>query len=72
MTKTIELARAAGMEIVDDKFSIKPFLERFAELVRADERASPCDQCVHKGDVYDGGLCLLCRHFYRSRFQSKG
>ena len=38
MKTVIEMAREAGMNVVDDQYSLLPFLERFAELVRADER----------------------------------
>lgn len=38
MKTVIEMARAAGMNVVDDQYSLLPFLERFAELARADER----------------------------------
>ena len=37
MKTVIEIAREAGMNVVDDQYSLLPFLERFAELVRADE-----------------------------------
>jgi hypothetical protein len=30
----IELAEQAGMVVIDDEFSLKPFLDRFAHLVR--------------------------------------
>ena len=38
MKTVIEMAREAGMNVVDDQYSLLPFLERFAELARADER----------------------------------
>jgi len=40
MKTVIEMAREVGMHVVDDQYSLLPFLERFAELVRADERNS--------------------------------
>ncbi len=38
MRDTIDMAREAGMTVVDDEYSLLPFLERFEALVRADER----------------------------------
>ena len=35
----IEMARQAGMVVVNDKFSLLPFLEAFAKLVAERERA---------------------------------
>jgi hypothetical protein len=32
------MAREAGMTVVDDEYSLLPFLKRFEALVRADER----------------------------------
>lgn len=32
----LRMAREAGMVVVDDQYSLLPFLERFAELVRKD------------------------------------
>jgi hypothetical protein len=34
----IEMARQAGMVVVNDEFSLLPFLEAFAKLVAAKER----------------------------------
>jgi len=34
----IEMARQAGMAVVNDEFSLLPFLEAFAKLVAAKER----------------------------------
>ena len=34
----IEMARQAGMVVVNDEFSLLPFLETFAKLVAAKER----------------------------------
>ena len=45
MKTVIEIAREAGMNVVDDQYSLLPFLERFAELVRADEREACADLC---------------------------
>ena len=40
MDKTIDMAREAGMTVVDDEYSLLPFFKRFEALVRADERNS--------------------------------
>jgi hypothetical protein len=51
MKTVIEMAREAGMAVIDDQYSLLPFLERFAEIVRADEReacAKACDE-LHPG-----------------------
>ena len=78
MTKTIELAQQVGAFVdalyagrSDNTIFTSIELERFAEIVRADERAAPCDRCVHKGDTYEM-VCMECRHFYASYFQARG
>ena len=38
MKTVTEMAREAGMAVVDDQYSLLPFLERFAALVAAAER----------------------------------
>jgi len=46
MKTIIEMAREAGMVVIDDEYSLLPFLKRFEALVRADEReecAKVCD-----------------------------
>jgi len=43
----IKLAREAGMVLVDDKYSMLPYLERFAAIVTEHEReqcAKVCDE----------------------------
>jgi hypothetical protein len=58
------MAREAGMTVVDDEYSLLPFLERFEALVRADERKSkphslgPGEmevslRCNHKNDLFE-------------------
>ena len=47
MKTVIEMAREVGMNVVDDQYSLLPFLERFAELVRADER----ELCAYKAGI---------------------
>lgn len=41
----IQMAREAGMTVVDDQYSLLPFLERFAELVAAAERKACAKVC---------------------------
>jgi hypothetical protein len=52
----IRMAREAGMVVVDDQFSLLPFLERFFHMAQAAEReacAKVCDGWVHA----DGDRC---------------
>ena len=49
MKTVIEMAREAGMVVIDDQYSLLPFLERFAELVRADQDEK------YKWDVHSCG-----------------
>ena len=51
METVIEIAREAGMNVVDDQYSLLPFLERFAELVRADERETLLQNSVQAHEV---------------------
>ena len=54
MKTIIEMAREAGFKIIDnmifvDWWEINPYMQRFTELVRADEReacAKVCDELV--------------------------
>lgn len=41
----VRMAREAGMEVIDDRYTLLPFLERFAALVAAAEREE-CAQMV--------------------------
>jgi hypothetical protein len=45
MRDTIDMAREAGMTVVDDEYSLLPFLKRFEALVRADEREACAKVC---------------------------
>ena len=45
MKTVIEMAREAGMNVVDDQYSLLPFLERLVELARADEREACEKMC---------------------------
>jgi hypothetical protein len=38
MKTTIDMAREAGMAVIDDEYSLLPFLKRLVALARADER----------------------------------
>ena len=59
----IEMARQAGMVVVNDKFSLFPFLEAFAKLVAAKEREAcarfsqtlpnPYKHCQISSHAYD-------------------
>ena len=49
MKTIIEMAREAGMVVIDDEYSLLPFLKRFEALVRADER----EVCAKVCDAYD-------------------
>jgi uncharacterized protein (UPF0305 family) len=42
----IEMAKQAGMVVVNDKFSLLPFLEAFAKLVAAKERERLTDAAM--------------------------
>ena len=62
MTKEdiIRMAREAGMVVVDDQYSLLPFLERFAALVAAAEREACAKVCESLGvhpalNVFGGG-----------------
>jgi hypothetical protein len=46
MKTIIEMAREAGMVVIDDEYSLLPFLKRFEALVRADER----EACAAKAE----------------------
>jgi len=48
----MEMAREAGMNVVDDKYSLLPFLEAFAALVREDER----EACAKVFEDRDNGI----------------
>ena len=50
MKTVIEMAREAGMAVIDDQYSLLPFLERLVELARADER----EACAKVADGYIG------------------
>ena len=39
------MAREAGMEVVDDQFSLLPFLERFFHMAQAAEREACAKVC---------------------------
>jgi hypothetical protein len=41
----IEMARQAGMVVVNDEFSLLPFLEAFAKLIAAKEREACAKLC---------------------------
>lgn len=47
----IKMAREAGMVVVDDEFSLIPFLERFFHMVCALER----EACWRTAENYDTG-----------------
>lgn len=50
----IRMAREAGMNVVDDQYSLLPFLERFAALVAAAEREACSAVCYrHAAFVVD-------------------
>lgn len=54
----LRMAREAGMNVVDDQYSLLPFLERFATLVAAAERAEVerlkllCEEMLRELYVY--------------------
>ena len=59
----IRMAREAGMVVVDDQYSLLPFLERFAALVAAAEREACAKVCeaerrlgIDDERAYYGGL----------------
>jgi hypothetical protein len=57
MKTTINMAREAGMAVIDDEYSLLPFLKRLVALARADEReacAKVCDAWQEWGA--DGAL----------------
>jgi hypothetical protein len=57
MKTTIDMAREAGMAVIDDEYSLLPFLKRLVALARADEReacALVCDAWQEWGA--DGAL----------------
>jgi hypothetical protein len=71
----IELARQAGMVVVNDKFSLLPFLEAFAKLVAsaatAKEReacAKVCDE-LSKKHSWEGCYANECAEEIRARGQ---
>jgi hypothetical protein len=48
----MEMAQEAGMNVVDDQYSLLPFLAAFAKLVREDEREA-CIEAVEKSRVIE-------------------
>jgi hypothetical protein len=47
----IRMAREAGMEVVDDQFSLLPFLERFFHMAQAAEREACAQLCDELDDI---------------------
>ena len=45
----IRMAREAGMVVVDDQFSLLPFLERFFYMAQAAEREACAKVCEEPG-----------------------
>ncbi len=45
----IRMAREAGMVVVDDQFSLLPFLERFFHMAQAAEREACAKVCEEPG-----------------------
>ena len=54
MKTVIEMAREAGMAVIDDQYSLLPFLERLVDLARADEREA-CAKVAEDSDHVVGG-----------------
>ena len=62
----IEMAREAGMNVVDDKYSLLQFLEAFAKLVREDEREACAKLCESEGIRIDASY-MTCAAVIRAR-----
>jgi hypothetical protein len=74
MKTIIEMAREAGMVVIDDEYSLLPFLKRFEALVRADEReecAKHCEGINSLEDYYGDRPELACAESIRARGQSQ-
>ncbi len=54
----IEMARQAGMVVVNDKFSLFHFLELFAKLVAEAEREACAKVCEEHGKVWSERMLL--------------
>lgn len=54
----LRMAREAGMVVVDDKYSLFPFLERFAALVAAAERERAAQICDAEASIE--GIAQRC------------
>ncbi len=61
MKTVIEMAREAGMVVIDDQYSLLPFLERFAEIVRSDEREAIIDLVAMYGGTIDLEAAIRAR-----------
>ena len=57
MKTVIELAREAGFVLIKSEWAYVDMLERFAELVRADE----CDACAKFVENYDVDIAEAIR-----------
>jgi hypothetical protein len=67
MRDTIDMAREAGMTVVDDEYSLLPFLKRFADLVRADERevrSLRWDEYIAKAIEAEREACAKVADYY--------
>jgi hypothetical protein len=68
------MAREAGMEVVDDQFSLLPFLERFFHMAQAAEREACAKVCEENADDDTEGdwdsACISCANHIRARGQA--
>ena len=55
MKTAIEMAREAGFVVCRDESMLREMLERFAELVRADEREACAEACDDKHHTWRWG-----------------
>ena len=60
MKTTIEIARKAGMAVIDDEYSLLPFLKRFEALARADEREA-CVKVIESWRKWGADVALLVK-----------
>ena len=67
----IRMAREAGMTVVDDQFSLLPFLERFANLVAAAEREEWANEFAGLGE-WTAVHILEDREAIQARSQNDG
>jgi hypothetical protein len=58
----IDMARQAGMVVVNDEFSLLPFLEAFAKLIAAKEReacAKVCEKTItSQRSAWGANFCI--------------